>query len=55
MALIQPRPPIPGTPPDDGDFDERESIAMEGKIMKKTFSKTHSQLHDFMGFGMQFT
>lgn len=31
MALIQPRPPIPGTPPDDGDFDERESIAMEGK------------------------
>lgn len=55
MPLIQTRPPIPGTPPDDGDYDERESKAMEGKILKKSFSKTHLQLHDFMEFGMPFT
>lgn len=34
VALIQFRPPIPGAPPDDGDYDEQESIAMEGKIVR---------------------
>ena len=45
MALIQPRPPIPGTPPDDGDYDERESIAMEGKIHRILGADLGAKLH----------
>lgn len=41
MALIQPRPPIPGTPPDDGDDDERESTTMEGKNHRILGAKLH--------------